>query len=393
MMSRDLLEAFAYHNEQDPGHNPWSSAYTPAGTTQDAEDIGDDFGEFETPQESRVAAAARINPAQTLVEEKTQVFDEPTHNAPTLPTLRSAHSEHEDTDWGDFIDYPDERAPKINTFQSNQSSKPWDSSSQTRIDPSEPSMTSQLQAEKGSRPLESKTKAPSAGTLQESAGAAPPPTNVPPPSVLLFLIAKLFHTLPCEIKDLVASARSGPPSHGTIANSKIAEVSFRLDLLKAAARIAAGRKLRWKRDNHLAQSMKIGQANKLGGMKLTGVDRMESRREDQEAAEAVTVWKQEAGSLRTAIRAANSTMAALAMASLNAPDIAENMPIRVGKASESARTAPKCCFLCGLKREERIDKVDINVFDNFGEWWTEHWGHNDCKAFWLAYENALRERK
>jgi len=48
--------------------------------------------------------------------------------------------------------------------------------------------------------------------------------------------------------------------------------------------------------------------------------------------------------------------------------------------------------VCALKRNERVVKVDFEVEDVFGEWWTEHWGHKACVAFWLGNEGRLRSR-
>jgi len=71
------------------------------------------------------------------------------------------------------------------------------------------------------------------------------------------------------------------------------------------------------------------------------------------------------------------------------PDVSENMHV---KSQVGGLTAPKACIVCGLKREERINKVDVDVEDSFGEWWTEHWGHRACRNFWLKHEPALLQR-
>ena len=152
----------------------------------------------------------------------------------------------------------------------------------------------------------------------------------------------------------------------------------------------AGRKLRWKRDNFLSQSMKIGPASgKTSGMKLVGVDKAETSKEDQEAAEALVAWKQQVGPLRSTVSMINVHLPG---GGLSFPDISAAMPIRVAKSSEGALTAPKCCFLCGIKRDERVAKVDVDVEDSFGEWWTEHWGHKDCVTFWSNHKASLVQR-
>ncbi|KAK4697330.1 hypothetical protein P7C71_g723, partial [Lecanoromycetidae sp. Uapishka_2] len=131
--------------------------------------------------------------------------------------------------------------------------------------------------------------------------------------------------------------------------------------------------------------MRIGPAGgKIGGMKLAGLDKTESRREDAEAAEAVHAWKQQVGGLRSAVTTAKLQ--------INVPDITETIPIRVMRPSEGAVAASKCCFLCGIKRDERVAKVDVQVEDSFGEWWTEHWGHVDCCSFWADHKGSLNQR-
>ena len=217
----------------------------------------------------------------------------------------------------------------------------------------------------------------------EASSLGPPPSNIPPPSILLPIIAAVFGSLSTELKSIQSDQPLNQPS-------TVAQIGAFLSNLRAAARILAGRKLRWKRDQFLSQSMKIGPAGKTGGMKLAGVDKAESRREDQEAAEALEVWKQQAGTLRSTIATLNGQL--LESTRFKIPDIAENMPIRQGKPSEGVVTAPKCCFLCGIKRDERVAKVDIDVEDSFGEWWVEHWGHVECVTFWENHKDFLRQR-
>lgn len=219
----------------------------------------------------------------------------------------------------------------------------------------------------------------------------PPPSNVPPPSILLLLIIRIFQSMVVDVKDMIASADSsiGPDSGSD--QQSIDKIRKRFSMARAAARIIAGRKLRWRRDSRLSQSMKIGPANsgKSGGMKLAGLDRTENRREDGEVEEAVRTWKQQMGSLRAVVATVNSRQPGLR---LPMPEISEKMPIRVGKASEGAMVAPNCCFLCGLKREERVEKVDVQVEDSFGEWWTDYWGHVDCRMFWEEQKDCLNQR-
>ena len=212
--------------------------------------------------------------------------------------------------------------------------------------------------------------------------AGPPPSNVPPPSVLLSLAATLL------LKD-ASTWKSAP--HGRDASMAHA-LQSQLSNICAIARIIAGRKLRWRRDTILSQSMRIGQAGKQGGMKLTGVDKTESRREDQEAAEVIRMWKEQVGSLRSAVATLHGHKVQGSLGVPVVPEIAENMPIRSAKPAENAMTAPKACFLCGIRREERVHKVDIDVEDCFGEYWVDHWGHLDCVNFWTERKSHLAQR-
>ena len=219
----------------------------------------------------------------------------------------------------------------------------------------------------------------------DASKVGPPPSNIPPPSILLAVIATVFGSLAKGLKTVTF----GQP---LVEPSTLSQLHALLSTIRAAARILAGRKLRWKRDHILSQSMKIGPAHsgRTGGMKLAGVDKAESRREDQEAAEALQIWKQQAGPLRSTVAALNGHLPENER--FKVPEMADSMPIRQGKPSEGTVTAPKCCFLCGIKRDERVGNVDFDVEDSFGEWWVEHWGHIDCVAFWENERHLLPQR-
>jgi hypothetical protein len=224
-----------------------------------------------------------------------------------------------------------------------------------------------------------------------AATGAIPPTNVPPPSILLKLLSSIVQDLPKQLGSL-ATESSKP--------LKAQEETLQrcMSVLRAAARISAGRKLRWKRDTHLAQSMSIGMAgSKTGGMKLAGVDKGEAAREDREAAELAMTWQRSAGAIRTAVAKASSNISA---AQKKPPVVmpafsnqaASASTLRAAKPEDGGIKAPKCCVICGIRREERLEKVDVEVWDQFGEWWVEHWGHKDCQLLWKYYEEQLRQR-
>ena len=226
--------------------------------------------------------------------------------------------------------------------------------------------------------------------MAEVENLGPPPSNIPPPSILLPLVSTIFQSMSGHIKAFATHQRVPSDLHEPLEQARVKQLQGVLSNARASARILAGRKLRWKRDTILSQSMKIGPAGgKTHGMKLVGVDKVEARREDQEATEVLRTWKQQVGPLRSIL---STITVHHDGGSVSIPEISEAMPIHVIKAGEGAVTAPKCCFLCGVKRDERIAKVDVDVEDSFGEWWMEHWGHMDCVAFWFNHKSSLRQR-
>lgn len=220
-------------------------------------------------------------------------------------------------------------------------------------------------------------------STQEKNDNAPPPINVPPPSVLLSAFPELLGSGDALFNPISGQAAS--------IKQRILSDPQAVDFLQGyillattAARVMAGRKQRWHRDKILAKSMSISAAGSKG-MKLAGVDKTQAAREDREAADVVAVWRDHVGRLRSAVAAANST----GKANLKVPELSESLTIQTAK---NVPTAPKPCIICGLKREERVGKVDYDVEDSFGEWWAEHWGHRACKNFWVEHEQRLRQR-
>ena len=141
-------------------------------------------------------------------------------------------------------------------------------------------------------------------------------------------------------------------------------------LASVAAHVIAGRKLRWKRDQHLSQGMRIGPASSraTSGMKLSSIDKSENMKEEREASDVVRAWKDQVGRLRHVVSAANQIKAG-SLGSV--PDIQETMPVKVLKQGEGGVPAKEPCMLCGLKRDERVGAVDNGVEDSFGEWWID----------------------
>jgi hypothetical protein len=217
-----------------------------------------------------------------------------------------------------------------------------------------------------------------------------PPTNIPPPSVFLTLFPMLFDLPQSKLFTPVAGQAFSLKNRILSDPTTIEFLHAYLLIATVAGRILAGRKLRWKRDTILAQSMRMGPAaaGGKGGMKLTGVDKAEITREDREAAEVARIWKDQLGRLRSAVAVSNSSTQDSSR-HLSIPDVSENIHV---KTQQGAVTAPKPCIICGLKREERANKVDIDVEDSFGEWWVDHWGHRTCRNFWLEHESKLKSR-
>ncbi len=215
-----------------------------------------------------------------------------------------------------------------------------------------------------------------------------PPFNIPPPVMLLPLFPPIFELVQDQLLEplsrhansvLTRDAILTHPATGTFLKSYLAVATV-------LARIIAGRKLRWKRDTLLAQSMRIGPASssKSGGMKLAGIDKAENAKEEREVAEVLRLWRIQLGRLRSAISGAGSLG--------TIPEVAEAPVVRTARESEGAMASPRPCALCALKRNERVLKVDLDVQDSFGEWWVDHWVHRSCFAFWMVQKANLKAR-
>lgn len=216
------------------------------------------------------------------------------------------------------------------------------------------------------------TRIPNAGSQAVTLPKIPP-ANVPPPSMLLSAFPEILRQ---------------PISQDMIVD--------RLATAKVLAHILAGRKQRWRRSSTLAASMRIGPAalGGKGGMKLTGIDRTETSKEDREVGEVLSVWRAQLGRLRSAYATfAGSMSAENHLQNAKMPDISDLAPIRTLKPHEGGLNAPHECALCGLKRQERVMGVDDTVDDSFGEWWVEGADmHTACATWWVKHELFLRSR-
>ncbi|KAL1296966.1 hypothetical protein AAFC00_004566 [Neodothiora populina] len=229
----------------------------------------------------------------------------------------------------------------------------------------------------------------------------PAPANIPPPSLLLTIFPPLLKQTSTHLLHPLSTL--SPPQKPIVLLSPSLQTFFRNYLCAAQvlAHVIAGRKNRWKRDKFLAQSMRIGPSvsGRSGGMKLAGVDANEARREEAEVEDVLRVWREQVGRLRSVVTAvagvsSSGSSGGHKKALPSVPEIAAVMPIRVAKTSEGGVVSTAACAFCGLKREERVAKVDVEVEDSFGEWWIEGGTnmHLSCWNFWNCHKDALRGR-
>ncbi|OOF95984.1 hypothetical protein ASPCADRAFT_207328 [Aspergillus carbonarius ITEM 5010] len=282
---------------------------------------------------------------------------------PPSATLPLPTQEDPFEEWGDFVDGP------------------FTAPSQTD-GPGTAAPTAQRSRKNGSKISENvKTSAGPTDSFQTSshptAAAQVRPTNIPPPSVLL----ELFPQLLDELRQEATKARKDLQQKDQLENTAILIICT----LKTAARVVAGRTLRWKRDSILSQSMRIGpaRAGKPGGMKLNTVNKNEDIKEQQEAVDVLTMWRDRTALFNSIIQAAGRQPVQV---------IPENIRVMAFTANQGALKASHACALCGLKRDERMPRIDGDVEDSFGEWWTDHWGHTDCRQFWEKNRSLLGQR-
>jgi hypothetical protein len=222
----------------------------------------------------------------------------------------------------------------------------------------------------------------------------PPPTNIPPPATLLSLFPHLLDLASSTLLKPLLTLAPSSPAYQRVISSEPTLTFLRgyLALATVAARLIAGRKQRWHRDKFLAQGMAISAAGPAAagqrGMKLASVDKSQAVHEDREAAEVVAVWKRQVGRLRGVVAGVNAAHQGQG-AGLKLPEVAVGLAVSTAKG---VPTAPRACVVCGLKRDERVAKVDVEVDDSFGEWWVEFWGHRECRNFWVEHERELRTR-
>lgn len=374
----------------------------------DAEDdfgSDDEFGEFQGIEESTVTSHASAGPSSAW----TDLLGDSSVSQPNPSGPRESKNTHSRLQVKNSLSAP--RSPlslpgtaskppipsKAPTAKQHHEEADWDS-----FDGWEPSIPSTAV------PKQSTHSKSATGTLtaQESTPRAPvvlptaddsgpnelPPTNVPPPGVLLSLFPSFFHDAQEKLFKPMAAQPLAMRNRLLAEAATIAYLAGYLALANVAAHIIAGRKLRWKRDQHLAQGMRIGPASSraTSGMKLAGVDKGESKKEESEVADVVRLWKQQVGRLRHVVSGVNQTKTGTLDA---VPDLQEVMPVRTLKQSEGGMPARLPCMLCGLKREERVTAADLGTDDSFGAWWIDQVNmHRGCRNFWNQHKDSLRQR-
>jgi len=215
------------------------------------------------------------------------------------------------------------------------------------------------------------------------------PTNIPPPSLLISLFPSLIIQTSQDLLTplLTASASTRQAMHN---DSELRSfMQSYLALLHTLTHVMAARKLRWRRDKFLSQAMSIGHG---GGMKLTGVDKSEAGREEQEISEIIRTYGKHVGNLKSIVGSINTAQGSGKLLQ-TVPELASAMPIKTVTAAEGGIISIRSCGLCGMKRDERVSRLDIGIQDSFGEWWIEGTNmHLDCWRFWEGFKSRLNQR-
>jgi hypothetical protein len=386
-------------------------------------DADDDWGDFEGPestfqqasrpnassQQSSIATFPKSQPSKSrqdefgasgiddLLDSLSMSDATPTLNQETKVPQKKQHAQSDNNnqstwdddsfgDWGEFADAPTSKpAPKVTAKNAIPAVSTWNDDAfddwgdfsdgpsappAPKINPTAPTVTS-----------------PASRSFVSGSSASSPsvrPTNIPPPSVLLELFIDVFEHLQKEAISVKSQLRSSPPNTTNLSTT----ASNIHNTLESAARVIAGRTLRWKRDTILSQSMRIGPARsgKAGGMKLNSVNKHENIKEEQDAVNVLSLWRERAAVFSSVLQSAGQRPI---------PAVPEPSALKVivARSDQGALKASHSCALCALKRDERVLRVDeTEVQDSFGEWWTEHWGHTHCRQFWETNRHLLGQR-
>ncbi|KAJ5184817.1 hypothetical protein N7491_007313 [Penicillium cf. griseofulvum] len=417
------------HQGFDLSLNPRSEVLFDAEFDTPASDTDDDWGEFEGPgshtlhaqptalHKSTTAPSSKTEPrrddlqtSRTInlldslsMQDSAPVVKHPSNIAKQTQRIEPSNNKNQPAweddsfgDWGDFADVPaSQPTPRISETKTKSPTRPpvksnklpastWDDDTfEDWGDFSDGPCVKPVTKSKATPP-------PTAASLAPNSFATTPattvrPTNIPPPSVLLELFLDVFENLQKEAALAKSQLRSSTPLSSKIISTTALNIH---NVLQSAARVIAGRSLRWKRDTILSQSMRIGPARsgKSGGMKLNSVNKQENIKEEQDAVDVLTTWRERAAIFNAVLQAAGPRPI---------PAVPDPSALKVitARADQGALKASHPCALCSLKRDERVLRVDEqSVQDSFGEWWTEHWGHTACRQFWETNRNLLGQR-
>ncbi len=365
----------------------------------DQYDLNDECGKFEHGEQESVpgqpantlhnSASKEISPA-SAVKRQSLLDLEGSINPPEQS--KGSESQHFEDEWGDFSTPVPKEEPKrsnvgvlIGASGHPQAPTIDETAEKEEWEPFEDGeATTSIPYTHSAQPLTSRgihqpgfesTSQPRDSSLIERASTVPPkdesrPTNIPPPAILLQILPKVFRSLAD-----VNYAQDNLHYYGAI-----------LQAYTVASHLIAGRTLRWKRDNILSQSTKIGPAaagGKGGGMKLAALNKSESLKEEREVADVIQAWETHAHLFNSKVHKAGIGHPLMMLSERSKP--------RPEKRA-GVLTSQYACALCGLKRDERMPEVDINIDDSFGEFWIEHWGHRECKDFWYKNQALLQQR-
>ncbi|GAB7339713.1 hypothetical protein MBLNU457_6283t1 [Dothideomycetes sp. NU457] len=366
----------------------------------DLEDDNDDFGDFEgtaanLPHASQTSSSA-TKPSNTMIDLLELDTETSSHSSsgpapqsrneakPTIPRAKPPQTK---------APSPKKPAKAVAEKPSKQTEETWDDFETTT-----PTAATPTTKTTDPLPQDPQIAVPSALLHRlallhlEPTQRTHRPTTIPPPSVLLPIFSATISTLTTTF---LAPLSSLPPSTKTtlLTNpNTTALLRAYSTFTHILSHILAGRKHRWKRDKYLAQSMSIGPSGSRSGMKIAGLDKSELGREDQIAADVLAVWSKQVGRLRNIVGAYNAAVGDKGKIG-PVPELGATIPVRVAKGAEGAVVGLQPCALCGLKREERVAKVDAEVEDSFGEWWVEGVNmHTSCAVFWEGWQGELRGR-
>ena len=388
---------FVQQTEENSTESPlWNRAVNGNDVLFDAgdADLQDDFGDFETaknpiqeifghqdtesaatfsPDKSKVAGSLTHVPDLLGIDVSTSDTTAESQEAQQRPDDVRQSIHNDDDGWGAFEDIKSDEPPDLGNLYIKPAVQPLARRKEIVVDAPDDEWESFDDRPTTAASLPSSSTSNSESRVIAKHTTPQPvitrPTNVPPPSSLLQLLSAVFQVL-----------------HQSNAAGKTPTQDLATQVLlvyRTASRIVAGRSLRWKRDLKLAQSVRIGQSGKAGGMKLTALNKSEVTKEQRDAEDLVEDWSKQLHEFHSIIAKAGLPSRPLKLSAI--------VPL-VSSQQTSVKNASQQCALCGLKRSERLSEIEAHVDDLFGEFWLEHWGHKDCCDFWQSYNGMLGHR-